>query len=111
MVFFFFFLLLLYKLLTIKFCIWDNFNIVTCPICFLQEIQETLLPPSVHIYPKKKTKKSQELGTNGVIGSNEDKPEVASTETGASIGESQGTKSIRNIKNGARSSSPYPNVC
>lgn len=92
---------------------------IVTSICLLQEIQETLLPPSVHIYPKKKTKKSQELGTNGVIGSKEDNSEVASTRPGA-IGESQGsdqgnvsesTEPILQTKNGARSSSPYPNVC
>ncbi|XP_073156000.1 rhodanese-like domain-containing protein 4A, chloroplastic isoform X2 [Henckelia pumila] len=32
-----------------------------------QEIQETLLPTSVHIYPKKKSKLSNRLGTNGGI--------------------------------------------
>lgn len=34
----------------------------------LQEIQETLLPPSVHIYPKKKVKKmSEQLEMNGGV--------------------------------------------
>ncbi|XP_010095587.2 rhodanese-like domain-containing protein 4A, chloroplastic [Morus notabilis] len=74
------------------------------------EIQETLLPPSLHIYPQKKRKASQELGENGrVIRSNEDN---------GAIGESQGsdhaqvansTMSTLDKKNGARSSSPYPN--
>ncbi|XP_059659981.1 rhodanese-like domain-containing protein 4A, chloroplastic isoform X2 [Cornus florida] len=32
-----------------------------------QEIQETLLPPSVHIYPTKKVKKSQQLEINGEV--------------------------------------------
>lgn len=81
-------------------------------LSFLQEIQETLLPPSVHIYPQKKRKASRELGENGrVIRSNEDN---------GAIGESQGsdhaqvansTMSTLDKKNGARSSSPYPNVC
>lgn len=37
--------------------------------CSLQAIQETLLPPSVHILPKKKKKKAkilQQQGINGV---------------------------------------------
>lgn len=32
-----------------------------------QEIQENLLPPSVHIYPKKKVKISQQLEMNGGV--------------------------------------------
>ncbi|KAF3434947.1 hypothetical protein FNV43_RR22034 [Rhamnella rubrinervis] len=82
------------------------------------EIQETLLPPPVHIYSKKKGKTSQELGTNGgVLQSNEDDNNAISFES-VDIRESQGidngrvtksTKSELGIKNGSRSSSPYPN--
>ncbi|PON65928.1 Rhodanese-like domain containing protein [Trema orientale] len=77
------------------------------------EIQETLLPPSTHIYTKKKIKKSQELGTNGVTGSNEDNSKVASTGPGATGTDhrlvAKSTESIVQTKNVARSSSPYPN--
>ena len=80
---------------------------------FLQETQETLLPPSVHIYSKKKSEKAlQELGENGGV--------VRSNKNNAAIGESQGsdraqvansTGSTLDKKSSARSSSPYPNVC
>ncbi|XP_062081354.1 rhodanese-like domain-containing protein 4A, chloroplastic [Humulus lupulus] len=82
------------------------------------EIQETLLPPSTHIYPKKrKIKQSEEPVTNGVIGNSEDENKVTSTRPG-STADNQGsdrghvaktTESILTTKNGAKSSSPYPN--
>lgn len=75
------------------------------------ETQETLMPPSVHIYSKKKSEKaSQELGENGGV--------VRSNKNNAAIGESQGsdraqvansTGSTLDKKSSARSSSPFPN--
>lgn len=83
----------------------------------LQEIQETLLPPSVHIYPKKKDKGLQPQGSNnGVIQANE-----INSQSPSAIGVTQ-VEQISNgpvkksadspsaIKCGPRSSSPYPNV-
>ncbi|XP_006350434.1 rhodanese-like domain-containing protein 4A, chloroplastic [Solanum tuberosum] len=81
-----------------------------------QEIQETLLPPSVHIYPKKKDKGLQGQGSNnGVIQANE-----INSQSPSAIGVTQ-VEQISNgpikksadspsaIKCGPRSSSPYPN--
>ncbi|XWS75975.1 hypothetical protein CRYUN_Cryun01aG0137500 [Craigia yunnanensis] len=42
-------------------------------------IQETLLPPSVHIKPKKVVKISQKLGVNGAVSQVEDKKEGSSS--------------------------------
>ncbi|TQE09426.1 hypothetical protein C1H46_004919 [Malus baccata] len=80
------------------------------------ESQETLLPPSMHIYPKKKVKTSQETVTNGVVRGKEDS-NGAVTSRNFSTGESQttdngrttkSTDSTSRMKNGSRSSSPYP---
>ncbi|XP_021273888.1 rhodanese-like domain-containing protein 4A, chloroplastic [Herrania umbratica] len=79
-------------------------------------IQETLLPPSVHIKPKKKKKKvkiSQQFGVNGAVGQVEDKKEDSSS-TSAPVVESQTidhevTESMPHAKVGSWSSSPYPN--
>ncbi|KAH0636323.1 hypothetical protein KY285_036069 [Solanum tuberosum] len=81
-----------------------------------QEIQETLLPPSVHIHPKKKDKGLQGQGSNnGVIQANE-----INSQSPSAIGVTQ-VEQISNgpvkksadspsaIKCGPRSSSPYPN--
>ncbi|KAH7518197.1 hypothetical protein FEM48_Zijuj09G0146000 [Ziziphus jujuba var. spinosa] len=81
------------------------------------EIQEALFPPSVHIY-RKKVKTSQEHGVNGgVIRSNEDDNKGTSSayvDIRGSQGRDNGrvtksTNSSLEIKNGSRSSSPYPN--
>ncbi|XP_049372561.1 uncharacterized protein LOC125837501 [Solanum verrucosum] len=81
-----------------------------------QEIQETLLPPSVHIYPKKKDKGLQPQGSNnGVIQANE-----SNSQSPSAIGVTQveqisngpvkhSADSLSAIKCGPRSSSPYPN--
>ncbi|XVF32019.1 hypothetical protein REPUB_Repub17cG0045300 [Reevesia pubescens] len=79
-------------------------------------IQETLLPPSVHIEPKKKKKKvkiSQKLGVNGAVIQMEDKKE-GSFSPSASVVESQMTdheltESVPSAKVGSQSFSPYPN--
>ncbi|GMI73965.1 hypothetical protein HRI_001065800 [Hibiscus trionum] len=80
-------------------------------------IQETLLPPSVHIKrnKKKKTKVriSRGFGANGAVKQVEDKKE-ASSPTNAHVMESQTTdhevtESIPHAKFRSRSSSPYPN--
>lgn len=86
-------------------------------LLILQEIQEMLLPPSVRIYCKK-VKTSQQLGMNGgVLWRNEIDKAISSAHV--DIGDSQridngrvtkSTKSALEIKNAARSSSPYPNV-
>ena len=81
---------------------------------FLQQIQEKLLPPSLHIRPRKKAKKSQKLGKdNGGV--------TQASYENSGIGESQeinnGDKadttemeSKVDQKASAISSSPYPNV-
>ncbi|XP_027092199.1 uncharacterized protein [Coffea arabica] len=81
-----------------------------------QEIQETLLPPSVHIYPKKKAKVSQQPSGNGGVNSQTEgssssvtglfanEPEKISD--GSVISSSELTSGT---KCGPRSSSPYPN--
>ena len=96
--------------------------LISCALYFLppQESQETLLPPSTHIYPKKKVKTSQETGMDeGVVRGNEDSNGAASSGS-FSIEESQRTEngrtskytdSMSHVKNGSRSSSPYPSVC
>lgn len=83
-------------------------------IFFLQQIQEKLLPPSLHIRPRKKAKKSQKLGKdNGGV--------TQASYENSGIGESQeinnGDKadttemeSKVDQKASAISSSPYPNV-
>ncbi|PHT84940.1 Rhodanese-like domain-containing protein 4A, chloroplastic [Capsicum annuum] len=81
-----------------------------------QEIQETLLPPSVHIYPKKKVKGLQlQDSNNGVIEANEIDSQSPSS-IGVAQVEQRRNGSIKNsadltsaAKCGPRSSSPYPN--
>lgn len=83
-----------------------------------QEIQETLLPTSVHIYPKKRSKSSNQLETNGGIlredKNNGDSDSVAPSGVKNSIkvidnqdfgSSSPGIES----KGRSRPSSPYPN--
>ncbi|XP_060203268.1 rhodanese-like domain-containing protein 4A, chloroplastic [Lycium barbarum] len=81
-----------------------------------QEIQETLLPPSVHIYPKKKVKGLQQQDSNnGVIQANEINSQspsaigVTQVEqiSNGSVKKSADSTSV--TKCGPRSSSPYPN--
>ncbi|KAI9075675.1 hypothetical protein K1719_042372 [Acacia pycnantha] len=81
------------------------------------EIQDTLLPPSVHIYPKKKIKASEQLGTNGAIQQNEDNGNAWSPDIPKPVDQSSDTGPVRKsaesfpdvkIKSKA-SSSPYPN--
>lgn len=82
-----------------------------------QEIQEALLPPSVHIYPKKKTEVPKQLDTNGGI-SREDENKDPSFNTSSSTADP--SKEIKNddfssvsptitSKGGQRPQSPYPN--
>ncbi|CAN6684950.1 unnamed protein product [Malus baccata var. baccata] len=84
------------------------------------ESQETLLPPSMHIYPKKKVKTSQETVTNRGVVRGKVESNGAATSTNLSTGESQttdngrttkATDSVSLVKNGSRSSSPCPSVC
>ncbi|XP_028791362.1 rhodanese-like domain-containing protein 4A, chloroplastic isoform X1 [Neltuma alba] len=78
------------------------------------EIQDTLLPPSVHIYPRKKKQASEQLGTNGAIQQNEDngnslspKLEDQSSDTGPAR---KSAESFPDVKIDSKaSSSPYPN--
>ncbi|KAM1346010.1 hypothetical protein FF1_035321 [Malus domestica] len=81
------------------------------------ESQETLLPPSMHIYPKKKVKTSQETVTNTGVVRGKVESNGAATSTNLSTGESQttdngrttkATDSVSLVKNGSRSSSPCP---
>ncbi|KAK4419740.1 Rhodanese-like domain-containing protein 4A, chloroplastic [Sesamum alatum] len=83
-----------------------------------QEIQETLLPPSVHIYPKKRTKMPKQLDTNGGIKQQDGNNDELSSNTGPSPNNTP--KEIKNedfssisptvqSKGGQRPQSPYPN--
>ncbi|KAA8543586.1 hypothetical protein F0562_021668 [Nyssa sinensis] len=83
-----------------------------------QAIQETLLPPSVHIYPRNKVKKLQQLEINGGVNWQNEDSNQASSFTRLPAGGSEQidnghiNKSIEPAppaKHGARSLSPYPN--
>ncbi|KAL0435212.1 UNVERIFIED_CONTAM: Rhodanese-like domain-containing protein 4A, chloroplastic [Sesamum radiatum] len=85
-----------------------------------QEIQETFLPPSVHIYPKKKTEMPKHLDTNGGIKRQDGNNDDLSSNTGSRSNNTP--KEIKNddfssisptvqSKGGQRPLSPYPNVC
>uniref|UniRef100_A0A5B7AMR8 Rhodanese domain-containing protein n=1 Tax=Davidia involucrata TaxID=16924 RepID=A0A5B7AMR8_DAVIN len=83
-----------------------------------QAIQETLLPPSVHIYPRKKVKKSQQLEINGGVNWQKEDNNQASSFTSLPTGRSEQidnghvNKSIEptpQTKHGPRLLSPYPN--
>ena len=87
---------------------------------WLQAIQDTLLPPSVHMIRRKKAKGSQQLDTNGGIQKNEDKGETALSPDVPSDGKqgkdnghvSMSQKPVSDVTIGSKaSSSPYPNVC
>ncbi|XP_057513222.1 rhodanese-like domain-containing protein 4A, chloroplastic isoform X2 [Actinidia eriantha] len=82
-----------------------------------QAIQESLLPPSVHIFPKKKVKMSQQPEMNG--GVNKQSDNVATSSRTLSTGQSEmvnngyvskATECSAQPKDGSRSLSPYPNV-
>ncbi|XP_022954032.1 rhodanese-like domain-containing protein 4A, chloroplastic [Cucurbita moschata] len=78
-------------------------------------IQESLLPPSVHISRRKKAKASKKFGTNGVVQKSVDKEAVPSLNS--SNGEIQtsplhvnaSSDTESKLKTRSRSSSPYPN--
>ncbi|CBI23335.3 unnamed protein product, partial [Vitis vinifera] len=83
-----------------------------------QAIQENLLPPSVHIYPKKKVKMSRQPEVNGgIIIEGEDNSKASSSasvpldssETVDNGYVKKPIKSTPQAKLGSRSSSPYPN--
>lgn len=85
----------------------------------MQAIQENLLPPSVHIYPKKKVKMSRQPEVNGgIIIEGEDNSKASSSasvpldssETVDNGYVKKPIKSTPQAKLGSRSSSPYPNV-
>ncbi|CAK9309857.1 unnamed protein product [Citrullus colocynthis] len=77
-------------------------------------IQESLLPPSVHINRRKKAKASLKLGTNGVVQQNGDNEAVSSLKSSKEeiqtsrlhINASSATES--QLKTQSRPSSPYP---
>ncbi|XAR58796.1 hypothetical protein NMG60_11014341 [Bertholletia excelsa] len=78
-----------------------------------QEIQESLLPPSVHIYPRKKAKTPQPLETNG--GMNHPCNQASSSTTlstteskNADNGHVHKGITVKDIS-GSRPLSPYPN--
>ncbi|XP_050363183.1 rhodanese-like domain-containing protein 4A, chloroplastic [Argentina anserina] len=83
------------------------------------ESQENLLPPSMHMYPKKKVKTSKETGMNGgVVQQKEDDSNAASSSEKVVVAEKQSinnghitksTEAVSLVKDGSRSSSPYPN--
>ncbi|KAK7340414.1 hypothetical protein VNO77_21116 [Canavalia gladiata] len=83
-------------------------------------IQDSLLPPSVHI--RKKTKASKQLNTNGngAIQQNDNNNESSLSQDTPPVGNlktdnghaKRSAESISEVKIGSvRSSSPYPNVC
>ncbi|KAL2470797.1 Rhodanese-like domain-containing protein 4A [Abeliophyllum distichum] len=82
-----------------------------------QEIQETLLPPSVCVYPKKKVKLSKELNTNGGVQrqDNNDDDFSSATSFSNSKKENNNNRDVSSInptsqsKGVPRPSSPYPN--
>ncbi|KAI3508030.1 hypothetical protein L1887_23029 [Cichorium endivia] len=65
------------------------------------EIQETLLPPSVHIYLKSKVKKSKQVNNNAAI---DEQSEVESQPTSVAESKQTNNGSVRSM---SRSSSPY----
>ncbi|PSR86288.1 Rhodanese-like domain-containing protein 4A [Actinidia chinensis var. chinensis] len=80
-----------------------------------QAIQESLLPPSVHIFPKKKVKMSQQPEMNGGVNKQSDN-EATSSRTLSGQSEmvnngyvSKATECTAQPKDGSRSLSPYPN--
>ncbi|KAJ9176698.1 hypothetical protein P3X46_011982 [Hevea brasiliensis] len=79
-------------------------------------IQETLLPPSVHIYLKKKKSKSSQLGINGGVGQQSEEKNGSPSTMALSIAESQRVENvhINQLLNSTPqlkidSRSPYPN--
>lgn len=79
-------------------------------------IQETLLPPSVHIYPKKKKSKSSQLGINGGVGQKSEENNGKPSDVALSTAESQQAENghINQLMNSTPklkidSRSPYPN--
>lgn len=87
---------------------------------WLQAIQDSLLPPSVHI--RKRVKSSKELSTNGngAIQQNDSKNKSSLSQETSPGGNQKvdngnvksSVESIPEVKTGAVvSSSPYPNVC
>ncbi|KAF2284679.1 hypothetical protein GH714_029139 [Hevea brasiliensis] len=57
-------------------------------------IQETLLPPSVHIYLKKKKSKSSQLGINGGVGQQSEEKNGSPSTMALSIAESQRVENV-----------------
>ncbi|KAL8232963.1 hypothetical protein R6Q57_002741 [Mikania cordata] len=71
------------------------------------EIQETLLPPSVHINLKRKVKKSTEANNNGAV--EQQQSEVKSQPvTAAEIKQTENGCANTSNEPNTRSSSPYP---
>lgn len=71
------------------------------------------------MYPKKKVKTSKETGTNGGVQQNEDGNNAATASGNVTVAERQrfdnghiikSTEAVSLLKDGSRSSSPYPNV-
>lgn len=95
-----------------------NFDKALCYLfsSSLQAIQESLLPPSVHMNRRRKAKASQKFGTNGVVQQNGDNKAAPSSKSSNGeiqtsrlhVDASSDTKS--QLKTQSRSSSPYPNV-
>ncbi|PWA36141.1 rhodanese-like domain-containing protein [Artemisia annua] len=76
------------------------------------DIQETLLPPSVHINPKMKVKKSLEVNNNGAIEQQSDvksqPPSVAESKQTNNGYAKTSTEPNKCARSTLRSSSPYP---
>lgn len=71
------------------------------------------------MYPKKKVKTSKETGTNGGVQQNENGNNAATASGNVTVAERQridnehiikSTEAVSLMKDGSRSSSPYPNV-
>lgn len=99
--------------------VWSS-GCITLSTTPLQAIQESLLPPSVHMYPKKKGKASEDFGTNGAVAEQNGQnnsisslPHVPTEAEGQTNNAGDSNKSIVSIipdKVVQSSSSPYPNV-
>lgn len=75
----------------------------------MQEIQDTFLPPSVHVYAKKKVKQSKQLETNGRVNQqSEDKSNQAFSSTKVPIGSENGNNGyvVKSMKPTQQTESP-----
>ncbi|KAA0034851.1 Retrovirus-related Pol polyprotein from transposon 297 family [Cucumis melo var. makuwa] len=90
---------------------WRSYSLVGK----FKAIQESLLPPSVHMKRRKKGKASQKLGTNGVVQQNGDNETVPSLKSSnreiqpSQVHVNASSPAESQLKTWSRPSSPYPN--